>query len=159
MDDDMDMCEYMWSNEMAMRRLLNMVSRFFIFSPKIFSHNYVIVTQLRHGQSYCTDTECIDRKFEKIKFTFINFLQKTIFFPRAVPPTHPGDVVSDGGNNFLMMTVLLAVAVMLYVMRPNTIRGNGRNQMNGNGKPARPNDDVSSRVHDFYKNSFVHFLP
>lgn len=70
----MDMCEYMWSNEMAMRRLLNMVSRFFIFSPKIFSHNYVIVTQLRHGQSYCTDTECIDRKFEKMKFTFINFL-------------------------------------------------------------------------------------
>lgn len=75
----MDMCEYMWSNEMAMRRLLNMVSRFFIFSPKIFSHNYVIVTQLRHGQSYCTDTECIDRKFEKIKFTFINFLQKKQF--------------------------------------------------------------------------------
>ncbi|KAL0272527.1 UNVERIFIED_CONTAM: hypothetical protein PYX00_005461 [Menopon gallinae] len=39
MDDGFDPCEYVWSHEMAMRRLLSL---------------------LRHSQAYCTDTECFN---------------------------------------------------------------------------------------------------
>uniref|UniRef100_A0A1B6CG02 Small integral membrane protein 14 n=1 Tax=Clastoptera arizonana TaxID=38151 RepID=A0A1B6CG02_9HEMI len=38
-DDSFDLCEYIWSHEIAVRRLLS---------------------QIRQSQSICTDTECLD---------------------------------------------------------------------------------------------------
>lgn len=44
-DENMDSCEYIFSHELAMRRLLSF---------------------LRQSQSYCTDTECIDDSMPSI---------------------------------------------------------------------------------------------
>lgn len=49
--------------------------------------------QLRQGQSYCTDNECLDE------------------LP-GLPPA------SSAGNSFLMMFLMMALAVAMYMMRP-----------------------------------------
>ncbi|KAI8434696.1 hypothetical protein MSG28_003227 [Choristoneura fumiferana] len=72
MGDEMDPCECIWNHELAMRRLISL---------------------LRHGQSYCTDTECVD---------------ELPGLPRA----------ESAGNSFLVMFLMMALAVAMYMMRP-----------------------------------------
>uniref|UniRef100_A0A6M2DK10 Small integral membrane protein 14 n=1 Tax=Xenopsylla cheopis TaxID=163159 RepID=A0A6M2DK10_XENCH len=73
----MDPCECIWSHELAMRRLMSI---------------------LRQGQAYCTDTECIDE------------------FPGAPYSAQP--------SNFMMLALLFAFAVLMYMFRPNRNRNN-----------------------------------
>ncbi|XP_072943870.1 small integral membrane protein 14 [Epargyreus clarus] len=69
MGDEMDPCECLWNHELAMRRLISL---------------------LRQGQSYCTDTECLD----------------------ALPSPQ------SAGGNFLLVFAMMALAVAMYVLRP-----------------------------------------
>lgn len=73
------------------------------YSIKIFNYLWFFkmwclnfVTQLRQGQSYCTDTECLEE------------------LPGLPRP-------ESSANNFLMMFLMMAVALAMYAMRP---RGN-----------------------------------
>ena len=72
MADEMDPCECLWNHEMMMRRLISL---------------------LRQGQSYCTDSEC---------------LEQLPGLPRA----------ESAGNSFLVMFAMMALAVAMYMMRP-----------------------------------------
>ncbi|XP_058065142.1 small integral membrane protein 14 [Anopheles bellator] len=74
MADEFDACECFWSHEIAMRRLLSL---------------------LRHGQSYCNDSDCTDL------------------------PNLPG---SNGGTNFFLVIMALIFMAVMYVMRPQSLR-------------------------------------
>ncbi|XP_065345416.1 small integral membrane protein 14 [Cloeon dipterum] len=95
-DDEFDPCECIWNHEMAMRRLLSL---------------------LRQGQSYCTDTQCFD-------------------------PPLSGGLQSDSGSNdglFLMMMGWVMLAVVLYMTRPASLRGPGLDaKPNNNDLPPPP---------------------
>ncbi|KAL0894161.1 hypothetical protein ABMA27_014193 [Loxostege sticticalis] len=84
MADEMDPCECLWNHELAMRRLISL---------------------LRQGQSYCTDSECLDEL--------------------------PGMPAAAGaGNSFLVMFLMMALAMLMYAMRPR------RNQIQDAAKPG-----------------------
>ncbi|XP_045785629.1 small integral membrane protein 14 [Maniola jurtina] len=90
MGDEMDPCECLWNHELAMRRLISL---------------------LRQGQSYCTDSDCIDQ------------------LPGLPAPPE------SAGNSFLVMFLVMALAVAMYMMRPR------RNQIQDAAKPtANPQD-------------------
>lgn len=81
----------------------------------IWSHELAmrrLLSILRNGQSYCTDNECIDL------------------------PNAPNQGASD---NFFMLMLFMIFAVILYVMRPASLRR--RNDLNkalppSNGDPS-----------------------
>lgn len=92
MADDMDPCECLWNHELAMRRLISL---------------------LRQGQSYCTDSECLDQ------------------LPGLPSPPE------SAGSSFLLVFLTMALAVAMYAMRPR-----GRAQiMDTDGKPVRNPQD------------------
>lgn len=91
MADEMDPCECLWNHELAMRRLISL---------------------LRQGQSYCTDSECLDEL-----------------------PGLPRAGTESAGGDFLMMFLMMALAVAMYVMRPR------RNQIQDAAKPAHSPQD------------------
>ncbi|XP_059613635.1 small integral membrane protein 14 [Phlebotomus argentipes] len=66
----------------------------------IWSHELAmrrLLTLLRQNQNYCTDTECVD-----------------------LPASNP-----DGmGTGFTTMTMFIVFAVILYMMRPRSLRRN-----------------------------------
>ncbi|KAL4711971.1 hypothetical protein ACJJTC_011278 [Scirpophaga incertulas] len=72
MADEMDPCECLWNHELAMRRLISL---------------------LRQGQSYCTDSECLEQ------------------LPGLPAP-------ASASNSFMMMFLVIALAVAMYAMRP-----------------------------------------
>ncbi|CAG9114761.1 hypothetical protein JYU34_007649 [Plutella xylostella] len=74
-DEGMDPCECLWNHELAMRRLISL---------------------LRQGQSYCTDTECLEEL--------------------------PGPGAGAEGGNFMIMFMMLAVALAMYMLRPRRNR-------------------------------------
>jgi len=95
-DEPIDECEYIFSHQHAMRRLISL---------------------LRSSQAYCTDNECLqdgnlpgtgDRNAENATLTFTLFLLAMFF------------------------------AAMMYLLRPNSLRGTepGSRKQPGNG-----NDD------------------
>jgi len=102
-DEEFDACECVWSHEFAMRRLLSM---------------------LRQGQSYCTDTECVD-----------------LIRPQTTPT-----VESSEGNNFMLLTMLTILALTLYVFRPmrgrrqlsNSTKSSGNDEDSNDGSPPPP---------------------
>ncbi|XP_049867116.1 small integral membrane protein 14 [Pectinophora gossypiella] len=73
MADEMDPCECLWNHELAMRRLISL---------------------LRQGQSYCTDSECLEQ------------------LPGLPAPPE------SAGSSFLLMFLTIALAVAMYAMRP-----------------------------------------
>ncbi|XP_039747029.1 small integral membrane protein 14 [Pararge aegeria] len=90
MGDETDPCECIWNNELMMRRIISM---------------------LRHGQSYCTDNDCLE------------------------PRTGSGPAAQSDADGFLIMFLMLAVAFVMYIMRPR------RNQIQDAAKPtANPQD-------------------
>ncbi|KAH9635354.1 hypothetical protein HF086_017920, partial [Spodoptera exigua] len=101
MADEMDPCECLWNHELAMRRLISLV----IMNEKLQS---VLKTlELRQGQSYCTDNECLDE------------------FPSL--PSAP----QSSANSFMVMFLMMALALAMYAMRPR------RNQIQDSAKPSR----------------------
>ena len=74
------------------------------------SNNYTF--QLRSGQTYCTDNECVD-------------------LPSQTPSSVP--------ENFTWMMFMMIGAVILYVMRPNSLR----RRNNELQKPTTNNGGVS----------------
>ncbi|XP_026329319.1 small integral membrane protein 14 [Hyposmocoma kahamanoa] len=86
MADEMDPCECLWNHEMAMRRLISL---------------------LRQGQSYCTDSDCLEQM-----------------------PSLPAP--QSAGNSFLLMFLTLALAVAMYAFRPRA-----RAQIMDADKPSR----------------------
>lgn len=83
----------------------------------IWSHEMAmrrLLSILRNGQSYCTDNECIDL------------------------PNGPNQGV---GDNFFMLMLFMIFAVILYVMRPASLRR--RNDLNKALPPSNggPNND------------------
>ncbi|KAG5677116.1 hypothetical protein PVAND_006899 [Polypedilum vanderplanki] len=79
-DMDMDLCQCIFSNNFAMRRLLNL---------------------LRNGQSVCTDSECFDL---------------------VQPQASGNNTGSDTMDNFTFMIFMFIAAVILYLIRPNSLR-------------------------------------
>lgn len=80
-----------------------------------FSHhkNVLHSFQLRNGQSVCTDNECTD-----------------LVLPQNVTPG------ADSADNFTWMMIMMIAAVILYLIRPNSLR-----RRDGDlNKPSR--DDV-----------------
>jgi len=75
MADEFDPCECVYSQDSAMQRLL---------------------TMLRDGQSYCTDSECME--------------------PPMSGNANPGD------STMLLMALWMIVAVALFFMRPDSAR-------------------------------------
>ncbi|KAJ2952881.1 hypothetical protein O0L34_g7246 [Tuta absoluta] len=90
MGDEMDPCECLWNHELAMRRLISL---------------------LRQGQSYCTDTECLDEL-------------------QGLPAP------SSAGNSFMMLFLTLALAMAMYAFRPRN-----RPQLQDATKPLRNPQD------------------
>jgi hypothetical protein len=76
-DGGFDPCECIYSHEAAMQRLL---------------------TMLRQGQAYCTDTDCTDPPLSNVP---------------GPSPTDP---------TFMMMALWAALALMLFFMRPASLR-------------------------------------
>ncbi|KAG6449403.1 small integral membrane protein 14 [Manduca sexta] len=72
MADEMDPCACLWNHELAMRRLISL---------------------LRQGQSYCTDSECLEQ------------------LPGLSQP-------ESAGNSFMMMFLMVAFALAMYMLRP-----------------------------------------
>lgn len=89
------------------------------------SHHELVVQRLlsilRQSQSYCTDNECLS--------------MSQLPGPRDVPPS----------SNFFMICLIIAFAVLMYVLRPNSLR-QGRNyatkdrdnERDSNGDPPTP---------------------
>lgn len=94
-----DPCECIWSQEMAMRRLLSL---------------------LRQSQAYCVDNECLEE------------------MPGGLPNTQ------GGSNSILLMAICwLAVALVLYFLRPASLRNRGDTKrrdtgFGSNGSPPSP---------------------
>lgn len=83
-----------------------------------WSHEFAmrrLLALLRQGQAYCTDTECID-----------------------LPSMGPNAQRADESSNFMLMTMLLIFAVILYFFRPNSLRRSGRESLD---KPSPPPND------------------
>lgn len=67
-DDGMDLCGAIWNHEMAMRRLLSLVSAFILqilLAKKLYcvlnflrKTNLKFLFQLRQSQQTCSDTQC-----------------------------------------------------------------------------------------------------
>lgn len=84
-----DPCECIWSQEMAMRRLLSL---------------------LRQSQAYCMDNECLEE------------------LPSGLPSTQAGS------NSILLMTICwIAVALVLYFLRPGNLRKRGDSKPHDTG--------------------------
>ncbi|XP_063359285.1 small integral membrane protein 14 [Cydia amplana] len=97
MGDEMDPCECIWNHELAMRRLISL---------------------LRQGQSYCTDTECLDEV-------------------SGLPAPE------SAGNSFLVMFAMMALAVAMYMLRPRRrqlpeANKPPRNSQDHDGAPPTP---------------------
>ncbi|XP_053625138.1 small integral membrane protein 14 [Plodia interpunctella] len=97
MGDEVDPCECLWNHEMAMRRLISL---------------------LRQGQSYCTDSECLEQ------------------LPGLPAP-------QSAGNSFLVMFLMMALAVAMYMMRPRRnqiqdVAKPDRNTQDRDGAPPTP---------------------
>lgn len=74
-----------------------------------------LLSLLRQGQSYCTEAECLDE-----------------LSPLATPGT-------TSGNGFLMIFLIIAFAVLMYVMRPSALRQReGKNPTGGQGPSGEP---------------------
>ncbi|KAJ8725860.1 hypothetical protein PYW08_004043 [Mythimna loreyi] len=97
MADEMDPCECLWNHELAMRRLISL---------------------LRQGQSYCTDTDCLET------------------MPNLPQP-------ESSANSFMVMFLMMALALAMYAMRPrrNQIQDAAkpsRNSQDHDGAPPTP---------------------
>lgn len=78
-----------------------------------------LLSMLRQGQSHCTDTECVD-----------------LIRPQNAASTESGD-----DNNFMFMTMLLILALTLYVFRPMARRrqvDTTSNKPSGSGEDDGP---------------------
>lgn len=56
------------------------------------------------------------------------------FFKRLVPSTSQSASSDVEGNNFIMVTLMIIMAVVLYVMRPNSLRRTLENNIDINEK-------------------------
>lgn len=149
MGDEMDECACIWSHEFAMRRLLALVNkRFYINFVVIPLKCYFYSFQLRQGQAYCTDTECIDRECYwqhlcnetniKSILLLLLLLLFLFVFKYLVPQIGPGTSQStDDSTNFTFMSMFFIFAVILYLFRPSSLR---RSVQNNIQKMQPPND-------------------
>jgi hypothetical protein len=81
-----------------------------------FSHEFAmrrLLSLLRNSQTYCTDNECVDLQ---------------------------SNVSNSGSDNFTWMMCMMIGAVILYVMRPNSLRRRQNEPLN---KPS-PEDNNSN---------------
>ncbi|KAL7015769.1 hypothetical protein ACKWTF_016666 [Chironomus riparius] len=95
----------------------------------IFSHEFAmrrLLNLLRNGQSACTDNECTDLVRHQSGSSSAN---------------------DDGVNNFTFLIFMLIAAVILYLIRPNSLRQ--RSTGDTNTKHSRdngPNDENDPMV-------------
>jgi len=82
----------------------------------VFSHEFAmrrLLNLLRNGQSACTDTECTD-----------------LVSPQNASPS------GDSADNFTWMMFMMIAAVILYLIRPNSLR-----RRQGDDFSKAPRDD------------------
>lgn len=81
----------------------------FHYSKKTWLHQTIFFSllQLRNGQSVCTDNECTD-----------------LVSPQAASST------SDTSDNFTWMMFMMIAAVILYLIRPNSLRRRESDDLN-----------------------------
>lgn len=87
----------------------------------VFSHEFAmrrLLSLLRNGQSVCTDNECTD----------------------LVQPQNASTAGSDSMDNFTFMIFMFVAAVILYLIRPNSLR-----RRNNNGAKSPRDDDSNDR--------------
>ncbi|CRK96199.1 CLUMA_CG009626, isoform B [Clunio marinus] len=87
----------------------------------VFSHEFAmrrLLNLLRHGQSECTDYECRDL---------------------VTPQTVTVSPSSDSSDNFTFMIFMMIAAVILYLIRPNSLRrrDEGLNKTSRDDHPSR----------------------
>lgn len=157
MSDEMDECACFWSHEFAMRRLLALVSICFHFNWIVYSLESKILflsivlhcSQLRQGQAYCTDSECIDRTYNfLLRFNWFQCDNDNYWFwilVATVPLSGPSGQRADDGNNFVMMSMLMIFAVILYLFRPNSLR-RSTNDMEKNAQEPPNNGQVTNTI-------------
>lgn len=75
-----------------------------------------LLSMLRQGQTQCTDTECVD-----------------LIRPQNAPAESSED------SNFMLLTMLTILALILYVFRPM-----GRRRQANNSKPSSSGEDDGS---------------
>eukprot|EP00090_Calanus_glacialis_P009008 TRINITY_DN1733_c0_g1_i1.p2 TRINITY_DN1733_c0_g1~~TRINITY_DN1733_c0_g1_i1.p2 ORF type:complete len:107 (-),score=29.51 TRINITY_DN1733_c0_g1_i1:401-721(-) len=81
----------------------------------IFNHEMAmrrLLSLLRGSQSYCTDNECLQD---------------------GLPGPGEGNAAADPGNFMMMMVGWMIMAMMMYFMRPQSMRNNSLE-----GKPQGP---------------------
>eukprot|EP00092_Neocalanus_flemingeri_P034994 GFUD01038078.1.p1 GENE.GFUD01038078.1~~GFUD01038078.1.p1 ORF type:complete len:108 (+),score=25.16 GFUD01038078.1:182-505(+) len=81
----------------------------------IFNHEMAmrrLLSLLRSSQSYCTDNECLQD---------------------GLPGPGEGNVAADPGNFMMMMMGWMMMAMLMYFMRPQSMRNNSLE-----GKPQGP---------------------
>lgn len=84
--------------------------------------------QLRNGQSVCTDNECTD----------------------LVQPQQQNSAGGDSVDNFTFMMFMMIAAVILYVIRPNSLRRR-------NNEGLKPTRDNNVRAIKRWKKFLSHF--
>jgi len=93
----------------------------------IFNHEMAmrrLLSLLRQSQSHCTDNECLQ-----------DGLQDGL----------PGPGQGTGDNGIAMMAMMwVALAVILYLFRPSSLRGDSKANRNGPGN-RRDEDPMSDR--------------
>lgn len=72
-----------------------------------------LIFQLRNGQTSCTDNECTD-----------------------LMPPQQNNAGGESADNFTFMMFMMIAAVILYLIRPNSLR---RRNNDGLAKPSRDN--------------------
>ena len=81
--------------------------------------------QLRNGQSACTDNECTD----------------------LVRPQNGSTASDDGVDNFTFLIFMLIAAVILYLIRPNSLRQRSAGDTNKHSRDnARTFNDYDFRT-------------
>lgn len=151
MGDEFDGCECIWTHEMAMQRLLNFVSFNCEICEKPSRLKFVIFflffIQIRQNQRECTDTYCIGS--QRIIILIKKFL--IIQISDRVQPNTPG----GEDNNFTIMTMVMVFALIMYLIRPESVlkmtstkrRGQGPND--GNGGSNQPPPPAPPAVNQF----------
>ncbi|XP_070496717.1 small integral membrane protein 14 [Chironomus tepperi] len=88
----------------------------------IFSHEFAmrrLLNLLRNGQSACTDNECTD----------------------LVRPENGSTANDNGLDNSTFLIFMLIATVILYLIRPNSLRPRSTGDTNKHSRDNGPNDE------------------
>lgn len=84
-----------------------------------------LTNMLRNAQTTCTDTECLTGPCKNRRLFDRIFSKYSVRFSFLVPG-QPNNTGGDTGmmNMYLMLAIWLAIAFLLFIFRPRTLRNN-----------------------------------